>query len=171
MTGPILTRGEGGPPLAGALGKSNRCFEADSNSAKPKTYVLEMFPYPSGAHPHGARPAITRWGDCDRPAYRRNAGSRKCSIRWAGTHSGCRPRNAAMERKVHPGEWTPGEHRHHAVDQLKADRLSRSTGRSRARHLRPRILRPRAGACSSTCSTPAWSIARKSEVNWGPGRP
>ena len=25
-----------------------RSFEADSNSAKPKTYVLEMFPYPSG---------------------------------------------------------------------------------------------------------------------------
>ena len=24
------------------------CFVADSNSAKPKTYVLEMFPYPSG---------------------------------------------------------------------------------------------------------------------------
>ena len=25
-----------------------RCFEADSSSTKPKSYVLEMFPYPSG---------------------------------------------------------------------------------------------------------------------------
>ena len=25
-----------------------RVFEADSNSAKPKSFVLEMFPYPSG---------------------------------------------------------------------------------------------------------------------------
>ncbi|MCB2066436.1 MAG: hypothetical protein KDE15_07330, partial [Erythrobacter sp.] len=25
-----------------------RCFEADSASSKPKSYVLEMFPYPSG---------------------------------------------------------------------------------------------------------------------------
>ena len=24
------------------------CFAADSKSAKPKSYVLEMFPYPSG---------------------------------------------------------------------------------------------------------------------------
>ena len=27
------------------------CFHADSNSAKPKSYVLEKFPYPSG-HVH-----------------------------------------------------------------------------------------------------------------------
>ena len=28
--------------------EAERCFEASSESDKPKTYVLEMFPYPSG---------------------------------------------------------------------------------------------------------------------------
>ena len=32
--------------------EENRSFRADNDSAKPKFYVLDMFPYPSGAGLH-----------------------------------------------------------------------------------------------------------------------
>ena len=58
---------------------------------KPKFYVLDMFPYPSGAGLHvghcegyTATDVITR---CEA-----DAGVSTCCTRWAGTPSACRPR-------------------------------------------------------------------------------
>ena len=112
---------------------------------RPRSYVLEMLPYPSGADAHGARAQLPP----RRRATRATAACRAstCCTRWAGTRLGLPAENAAHQGRRATPPSAPREHRSFK-SEMKRLGLRLRLGRARSTPPSPSTT---AGTSGSSC--------------------